>query len=164
MKKPNTMPPPKNVKKVAVPKHTPSKPLTPKNNVYDHIVSPLAAYIKSAPETPLYQKVVPKPMKSSIPVPKSATKTAPVLDESLPRVVYQPAKHRIVGNKTEVKLPGSVKTLFPQDINVIKHTERIRKDKNVDLTRALEYDESLSDFSAVNDDISVLSVKNAYIK
>lgn len=134
---------------------------------YKDIKSPLAVYIKSAPTTPLMKQVTPKPLKTKLMFDtKQSSSPNDNLDHSFPKVFYKPAEHKEVTKGKEVNLPGSVKKLFPQNIQVIAHKDRIRTQALDDVSFALQKaDQScVSNTSVANSDISILSVKNVYIK
>lgn len=152
-------------------KTTKTKILVPKQSIsaqkqYKDVMSPLAVYIKSAPTTPLIKRITPKALKSEFSVEEQILHSPnTILDESLPKVSYKPAKNKIVSKAAGINLPGSVRKLYSQNVQVISHKDRIR-DSSQDVSLALENAEQscLSNTSVASNDISVLSVKNVYIK
>ncbi|KOB76594.1 Myosin-J heavy chain [Operophtera brumata] len=157
------------------------KPSTPrftrsKTNVYQHIASPIAAYIKNCPQVPLVKNVLPKkPLPGASCIPKlvrnpsqdkmKINKNKENID--LPCVAYISAKKTklvsMIKLPDEDKLPQSqwVKTFTPSlKPSVIKHESR---QKNTVVKRLLtNQEESFDNLPCQQAEVSYCTEKSAF--
>lgn len=160
-KKPMAPPPPPNPARTEKKQQKTLISHNNKKSAYKNIVSPLSVYINSSPSAPLFKEITPKPMKHFKAEPCSSTNKISSLN-NLPKVVYKPAQMKILLDTKVIKLPPSVKKLCPQSITTIDHTGRVTA-HNRDITTELEKtDLSCMSSAILNEDISVLNVKDAY--
>ncbi|KAF2882309.1 hypothetical protein ILUMI_23874 [Ignelater luminosus] len=182
-------------KKSLIPVKNANQPLNPHKNVYSKkqntnlkiptkiasikpnyktIQSPVSVYIKNTPEAPLRQRVPSKPLSTTSLFPKAASsKVANKENESdLPTVIYKPAKHKVVSEREEFKLPGNIQKHISHIPFIIKHQERIegrKLNQSVIENKLLDgnltiCDSSRLSTSSIEEDVSLLVSKKAYIK
>lgn len=159
IKSKNVMPPP------PPPQLKPTKqPMTRfKSPSYKNVVSPLGVYIKTGPSAPFVHKLTPRPMKNFSVASSLNTKQIATFD-NLPKVVYKPAQMKVVSGTETVKLPPSVKKLCPQSIKSIVHSDRVVQ-REIDVSKELENtDLSTLSSTILTEDVSILNVKDVYIK
>ncbi|CAG4979080.1 unnamed protein product [Parnassius apollo] len=145
-------------------KMTPSK-----LNSYQHIISPVAAYIKSSPQVPLLKVVRPRkplPGISSIPkLLKTTEKTSDKENINLPSVAYKSAQRmKVIKVPNEEKLPGNqwAKKLSPSLSKpiVIKHDHR---ENNVSKTiKEPNSEDSFSNLTLHQAEVSICTQKSAF--
>lgn len=140
-----------------------SKSQFSKTSKYNSIVSPLAIYIKSGATAALIQKGTPTPVNRKENIGTKSESKIPVLS-TIPKVVYKPAQNKLQTGSANPKLPSCIKKLLPQN-GAVTHKARIGHPELVNITQELEKtDISSVDCRMWKDDISVLSIKDAYAK
>ncbi|CAG4950711.1 unnamed protein product [Parnassius apollo] len=148
---------------------TPKTKLTPSKNSYQHITSPVAAYIKNSPQVPLLKDVRPRkplPGVSSIPkLLKSTEKTSNKENINLPSVAYKSAQSmKVIKVPNEEKLPENqwakkLSSSLSKPI-VIKHDHR---ENNVSKKiKEPNSEDSFADLTLHQAEVSVCTQKSAF--
>ncbi|XP_041975726.1 uncharacterized protein LOC121730651 [Aricia agestis] len=155
---------PVSSKKVTSAKKTPNR-----LNTYQHIMSPVASYIKNCPQVPLVKDVHPQrplPAKSSIPQPiKNVSKTMNKENIEIPTVAYKSAKKtQMVTVPSQEKMPkGEWTSKLTSSLKkpvVITHGQRVANNVAKNLNKRQE--DSFANLTLQQAEISVCTKKSAF--
>lgn len=139
---------------------------------YKTVLSPVSVYIKNSPQAPLLQRVPSKPLSAKSLFPKATSNKIANKENKfdLPTLIYKPAKHTVISEKEQLKLPGNIQKHISHIPNIIKHQGRTGGEKlgqNVE-NKLLEENLTICDDSRFStssvEDVSLLVSKKAYIK
>lgn len=151
---------------------TPSSKKTPrKTNAFQHIVSPVASYIKKCPQVPLFRDVYPtKPLPGTSSIPKFIKKSNDYKEKGnvlLPSIAYKNAKKtKMITIPDKEKLPQSpqakkMTSSLPKPV-VIKHVHR--EVSSVKKPLISHQEDSFDNLSLHQADVSVCTEKSAVSK
>lgn len=152
---------------------------------FKDIVSPVGVYIKNSPSPQFVKNITPTTSSrffnsKSVEKIRSPSTTTTASSRSgyvrsqleFPEVIYKPSKRQLVLSNDRLNLPGSIKKLVPE-ATCVKHEQRIvapQKPGDISIrSRLMRDDFSLGGDSMLlddtaNPDVSVLAIKQAFIK